>query len=284
MDYAAANAFLDAFALSRGGPVIAVNWGPWRDMGMAARGNRKEAVSARGIPPLAGAQTLTRILSATTPAVVIAVPQPLQDFNSSAPGPAPHKPTAAPAAAGDAESIESTLAAWWQDLLGVDQVSPDDDFFSLGGHSLIGVRLMAKIKRTFQVDLELAILFEARTLGQLAQAIRKASAPVNREPKTWSALVPIQPNGSRTPLFCVHAMGGDVLFYEQLAKALGPDQPFYAFQSPLVAQPDRRDITIEEMASLYIKEMRAFFPQGPYLLGAASYRRIRVVRNGAAAP
>ena len=49
-------------------------------------------------------------------------------------------------------------------------------------------------------------------------------------------------------------------------------------------EPDRRDITIEEMASLYIKEMRAFFPQGPYLLGAASYGGFVLVRNGAAAP
>jgi thioesterase domain-containing protein/acyl carrier protein len=153
----------------------------------------------------------------------------------------------------------------------VNEVGPDDDFFSLGGHSLIGVRLMAKIKKAFQADLQLAILFQARTISQLAQVIREASAPANRAQKTWSALVPIQPKGARTPLFCVHAVGGDVLFYEQLAKALGRDQPFYAFQSPLVAQPDRRNITIEEMASLYIKEMRAFFPQGPYLLGAASY-------------
>ena len=169
------------------------------------------------------------------------------------------------------ESIDSTLAAWWQDLLDVDHVDPDDDFFSLGGHSLIAARLLARIKRVFQVDLELAVLFKARTLRQLAEVVRKAAAPVAREQKTWSALVPIQPNGARLPLFCVHAVGGDVLFYEQLAKALGPGQPFYAFQSPIVAQPDRRDMTVEEMASLYIKEMRAFFPQGPYLLGAASY-------------
>ena len=49
------------------------------------------------------------------------------------------------------ESIEATLAGWWQDLLGVDQVNPDDDFFALGGHSLIGVRMFAKIKKTYQV-------------------------------------------------------------------------------------------------------------------------------------
>ena len=229
-----------------------------------------EVISRQGIAPLEGVSTLTRILSADTPAVVAAVPQPLQILGGNVPAPAPHQPASqsAPAADGD---IETTLAAWWQDLLGVDRAGPDDDFFSLGGHSLIGVRLIAKIKKAFQVDLELAVLFEARTPRQLAQVIRNASAPVYREQKTWSALVPIQPNGSRIPLFCVHAVGGDVLFYQQLAQALGPDQPFYAFQSPLVAEPDRRDITVEEMASLYIKEMRAFFPQGPYLLGAASY-------------
>ncbi len=241
-----------------------------RDAALANREQLIEVASRPGIPPIEGARTLTRILSADTPAIVIAVPQPLQELGGSVLASASHSPAAAPAPTAD-EDIESTLAAWWQDLLGVDHAGPDDDFFSLGGHSLIGVRLIVKIKKTFQVDLELAVLFEARTPRQLAQVIRKASAPIYREQKAWSALVPIQPNGSRIPLFCVHAVGGDVLFYEQLAKALGPDQPFYAFQSPLVAEPDRRDITIEEMASLYIKEMRGFFPQGPYLLGAASY-------------
>ncbi|HKN21466.1 MAG TPA: SDR family oxidoreductase [Terracidiphilus sp.] len=229
-----------------------------------------EIVRRPGISPLEGARMLTRILLADAPTAVVAVPQPLEAIERSAPTP-PHKPATAHASVAAAGSIESTLAVWWQDLLGVDQISSDDDFFALGGHSLIGVRLLAKIKKTFHVDLELAVLFEARTPGQLAEAIRKAGAAAGSEQRTWSALVPVQPDGSRVPLFCIHAVGGDVLFYEQLAKALGPSQPFYAFQSPLVADPNRRDLTIEKMAALYIKEMRAFFPQGPYLLGAASY-------------
>ena len=155
-------------------------------------------------------------------------------------------------------------------MLGVEHVGLDDDFFALGGHSLIGVRLFAKIKKTYQVDLELAVLFEARTVRQLAVVIRKAQQPAAAEEKTWSALVPIQPNGSRIPLFFIHAVGGDVLFYEQLAKALGPDQPFYAFKSPLVSQAEIHETSIEELASIYVKELRAFFPQGPYLLGGAS--------------
>jgi len=244
--------------------------GPADEAGHSSGEQAIEIVPRPGISPIEGARTLTRILLADAPTAVVVLAQPLEAIESSAPTP-PRKPTAEPASIAAAESIESTLAGWWQELLGVDQISLDDDFFALGGHSLIGVRLFAKIKKTFHVDLELAVLFEARTPGQLAEAIRKACASADSEQRKWSALVPIQPNGSRLPLFCIHAVGGDVLFYAQLAKALGPSQPFYAFQSPLIADPDRHDLTIPKMAALYIKEMRAFFPQGPYLLGAASY-------------
>lgn len=231
-----------------------------------------------GIPPLEGAQALTRILQAATPTAVAAVAQAPEELAKRN-----QRPQAADAAARQStgsglvhsavapgDDIESTLAAWWQELLGVEQVGPDDDFFALGGHSLVGVRLFAKIKKTWQVDLELAVLFEARTVRLLAEIIGKAKQPAT-EQKIRTSLRPIQPNGSRIPLFCVHAVGGDVLFYEQLAKALGPDQPFYAFQSPLITRPEMREISMEELAATYIKEMRAFYPQGPYLLGGASY-------------
>ena len=241
-----------------------------------------EIVTRPGIAPLEGARVLTRILLADAPTAVVAIPQPLELTESSAPAPFPEKPAAAPASGAGAESIEATLAGWWQDLLGVDQVNSDDDFFALGGHSLIGVRMFAKIKKTYQCDLELAILFEARTVRQLAAVIRAAkpaaskvialAAPAGAQkgPGSGTTLVPIQPNGSKPPLFCMHAAGGDVLFYEQLARALGPDQPFYAFQSPLLADPERTDLTIESMAALYIREMRATYSSGPYLIGAPS--------------
>jgi acyl transferase domain-containing protein len=70
--------------------------------------------------------------------------------------------------------IESVLAEWWQELLGVETIGPDDDFFDLGGHSLIAVRMFSKIKKTYQQDLNLSTLFEARTIRQLAGLIRKA--------------------------------------------------------------------------------------------------------------
>jgi amino acid adenylation domain-containing protein len=167
--------------------------------------------------------------------------------------------------------LEEMLVGIWAEVLGVQQVGLDDDFFDLGGHSLVGVRLFAKIKKTYQVDLELAVLFEARTVRRLADVIRKAQQPAGAEQKTWPTLVPIQPDGSRIPFFCVHGVGGGVLNYEAIAKALGPDQPFYAFRSLLLTREDIPETTIEELASVYIKEMRSFFPQGPYLIGGGSF-------------
>jgi thioesterase domain-containing protein len=224
------------------------------------------------IEPAEGVRALTRILQVRSPLAVVAVPQPLQLFESASPLPAVPPPAASPAQAHDnGDGLEATLISWWQDLLGVEQVGLDDDFFALGGHSLIGVRLFARIRKAWAVDLELAVLFEARNIRQLAEVISRLRQPAAAESHVWSALVPIQPNGSRVPLFCVHAIGGDVLFYEQLAKALGPDQPFYAFKSPLIARPEIGETSLEELASIYVSEMRAFYPQGPYLIGGASF-------------
>jgi acyl transferase domain-containing protein/thioesterase domain-containing protein/acyl carrier protein len=236
-----------------------------------------EIVERPGITPLKGAQALTRILLAATPTAVVVVAQPPTELETRDRTQSPHAATNAaghstlPGNAPANEGVEGTLASWWQDLLGVEQVGLDDDFFALGGHSLVGVRLFAKIKKTWQVDLELAVLFEARTVRQLADVVAKQKQTAGADEKIHSSLRAIQPNGSRIPLFCVHAVGGDVLFYEQLAKVLGPDQPFYAFQSPLITRPDMRETSMEELAATYIKEMRAFYPQGPYLLGGASY-------------
>ncbi|MGA3265029.1 MAG: SDR family oxidoreductase, partial [Terracidiphilus sp.] len=243
-----------------------------RDVARSGGEQPIEIAARHGIQPQEGARALTRILLAATPTAVVAVAQPLEELDTRSRTPSPRAAAAAaPDAAPPGEGVEGTLASWWQDLLGVEKVGLDDDFFALGGHSLVGVRLFVKIKKTYQVDLGLAVLFEARTVRQLADVIARSKQAAGAEEIIWSSLRPIQPHGSRIPLFCVHAVGGDVLFYEQLAKALGPDQPFYAFQSPLIAQRDKRETSIEEMASTYIEEMRAFFPQGPYLLGGTSY-------------
>ena len=220
-----------------------------------------------GIAPEEGIRILNQILATESPNAIIALSGPLEVRSPSV-----HTSVGQQANGVDpGADVESTLVAWWQELLGVEKVELEDDFFALGGHSLVGIRLLTKIKKAYKLDLELGVLFEARTVRKLAERIREAQQPLPAESKSWSCLVPIQPNGSRIPLFCVHAIGGDVLFYEKLAKSLGPSQPFYAFRSPLVAKSARPHTSIEELASTYIKEMQAFYPGGPYLLGGLSY-------------
>jgi len=162
-------------------------------------------------------------------------------------------------------AIERAMANIWQEMLGVEQVGVHDNFFELGGHSLLAVRLFAVIEKKFGKRLPLATLFQAPTVAQVAALLERKDRSA-----AWSSLVPIQPLGSRQPFFCVHAVGGNVLEYYDLARHLGPDQPFYGLQSRGLDGKQQPHTRITEMAAHYLKEIREFQPDGPYLIGGRS--------------
>ena len=158
------------------------------------------------------------------------------------------------------------IAEMWRDLLGVDDVGPDDDFFELGGHSLIAVRLIARMEKAFPKKLRLATLFEARTVRQLAEIVGE-----RRAMSEWVSLVPIQTKGDKPPFFCVHGVGGEVLAYASLAGRLAPNQPFVAFRAPGHDGKTEPLHSIEEQAAFYVKELLAYRPVGPYYIGGYSH-------------
>ncbi|MCY7347740.1 MAG: amino acid adenylation domain-containing protein [Pyrinomonadaceae bacterium] len=163
------------------------------------------------------------------------------------------------------DELEIRLTKIWESLLGVTPIGIRDNFFDLGGHSLLAVKLFTQIEKLFGKNLPLATLFEAPTVEQLAVLLRqKGWMP------SWSSLVTLQAGGTKRPFFCVHALGGNVLEYQPLARFLGSDQPFYALQSYGLNKNHQPHTTIEEMAAHYIKEMQTVQPQGPYLLGGRS--------------
>ncbi len=163
-------------------------------------------------------------------------------------------------AAGDA--LELQLSRIWESVLGVKPIGVRDNFFDLGGHSLLAARLFSQLKKALGVNLPLATLFRAPTIEQLAQVVRDQGGKAD-----WSSLVPIQPGGSRPPLFFVHGAGGNVLLYRDLSRHLGPDQPFYGFQARGLGGNGPAYTRFEDMAAHYLAEMRRFQPQGPYYLG-----------------
>jgi surfactin family lipopeptide synthetase C len=164
------------------------------------------------------------------------------------------------------DELELQLSAIWQEVLGLVQVGVHDSFFDLGGHSLLAVRLFAKIQEHLGSRLPLATLFEANTVSQLAEIMRTGEGGA-----TWSALVPIQRGDGRPPFFCIHAEGGEVLFYADLARLLGPEQAVYGLQARGLDGKQKPHSTIEEMASHYIEEIRGVQAQGPYFLGGHCY-------------
>ena len=161
--------------------------------------------------------------------------------------------------------LESLITKSWEKVLAIQPIGVKDNFFDLGGNSLLGVRLFAQIEKVCDKKLPLATLFQAPTVEQLVRLLSDEKwAP------SWSSLVAIQPGGSKPPLYCLHLASGHVLFYRDLAHHLGSDQPVYAFQPQGFDGTQPHHTGIEEMASHYIKEMRALQPEGPYYLAGSS--------------
>jgi len=157
---------------------------------------------------------------------------------------------------------ERRLKQIWEELLGVRSIGVHQNYFELGGNSILAVRLFAEIENVFTVKLPLSTLLKAPTIKKLAKVLcSETSAP------TWSPVVPIQPCGSRPPFFCVHAAGGNVLLYRNLSRHLGADQPFYGLQFPGLDGEQPVLTRIEDMAALYVQEIQSIQRHGPYFLG-----------------
>jgi acyl transferase domain-containing protein/thioesterase domain-containing protein len=215
-------------------------------------------------------------------------------------------PTAAPGD-GRLSSVQRAVAAIWCELLGAQEIDLQDDFFALGGHSLAAVRLFARIRKEFGVDLPLATLFKAPTLGALSAWVEQARSRAAAKSKTvepkvasadrvgspvvcatavenngaeesdawaegrWSALVEINRGRAGVkPLFCVHGAAGNVLNFKVIADRLGADQPFYGLQAQGVDGRLPLLPSIEAMAAQYVAAVRTVDPVGPYRLAGYS--------------
>lgn len=208
------------------------------------------------------------------------------------------------------DDIERQLADIWRDVLGVSEFGVRDDFFDLGGDSLISIRVMSRIEQAFGRSLPLSALLEHGTIEAIAGLIRggmtdageqiaanmpdvaaapsatangtahvdgqasggstTATAPAGSTegflPPPVRSLVPFRRTGSRTPLFCVHAGGGHVLEYRNLARQLDVEHPLYGLE-PVGLEGECPPMeSTEEMAAHYVAAIRTIQPEGPYVL------------------
>ncbi|RCJ40837.1 non-ribosomal peptide synthetase [Nostoc minutum NIES-26] len=160
------------------------------------------------------------------------------------------------------DELEVQLTKIWEQVLGIQPIGIKHNFFDLGGHSLLAMRLFAHIEKTFDKNLPIATLFQAPTIEQLASILRQTGWSAS-----WSSLVPIQPNGSKLPLFLVAPGATTALQFADLARTLGSEQPVYGLQPQGLEKGQVPHKQIEEIASHYIKEIQTVQFEGPYLLG-----------------
>lgn len=163
-------------------------------------------------------------------------------------------------------SRERQLVSIWEQVLGIQPIGISDNFFALGGQSLLAMSLFVEIEKAFGKTLPLATLLQAPTIEQLAPLLRQEEESTS----SFSSLVPIQPSGSKPPFFCVHGVLGNVLKFLDIANYLNPDQPFYGLQAKGLDGKCAPHSRIEAMAACYIQEMRSRQPEGPYFLGGYS--------------
>ena len=162
--------------------------------------------------------------------------------------------------------IEKQLAKIWSELFKVDSISIKDNFFELGGHSLLAVQMFKRVEETLAKKLPLSMILQCPTIEQMAHLLTQ-----NVDGKIQnSTLVPIQPKGTKPPLFCLHGAGLNVLIYRQLADNLGPDYPVYGVQAymPDGSVPHAKDI--DQIISYYLQEIQRCQPVGPYFLAGLS--------------
>jgi thioesterase domain-containing protein len=181
---------------------------------------------------------------------------------------------------------EVQLVHLWSELLGTTSIGRHDDFFELGGNSLLAIRLVSRIRKQWQVKVLLSTLIAARTVARQARLL---DAEAGGQPA--GHVVAIQPLGARRPLYMVHPGHGTVVCYLDLARHLGPGQPFYGIQALDVEQDLDPFVSIEEMAARYVAALREAQPAGPYLVGGWSFGGLvafeiaqQLIRAGASVP
>jgi amino acid adenylation domain-containing protein len=164
------------------------------------------------------------------------------------------------------DETERILCRVWAETLQLDRIGIDDNFFDVGGHSLLGARLFARMGEELGQSLPLGVLFERPTVRRLAEVLRTPPAQ-----RTASSLVAITRGESPAPIFAVPGIGGNVIGFADLARWLGPEQPFYAFQAIGLDGHAEPLESIEAMANRYLAEIRSIQPHGPYVLLGACF-------------
>lgn len=161
---------------------------------------------------------------------------------------------------------EEKLKDIWKNILNQGNIGVNDNFFTIGGHSLLGVRMFIELEKQLGVRLPLQVLFKAPTIKSLAAEIDNAESSIE-----WQPVVMFRKGGNKPPLFCLHMHNGNIYRWKVLEKYLPEDQPIYAIQPKALDARQTPHRNIVEQAAYYIQEIKKIQPHGPYYFAGLCY-------------
>ena len=171
--------------------------------------------------------------------------------------------------ASEHDRIRGTLQRIWESLLPVGSMTVDEDFFHLGGDSLLAAQMLVQAEIELGVTVPMGEIVHARTIRSLAEVIVRIEAATTHR-STVSCVQ--RGNGSTRPrLWFVHDLQGSAFRIRHLAEAIGADQPVWSFESPLLRGEPNPFGSLETFVARYLTDLRAAQPEGPYWLAGYSF-------------
>src|SRR5262249_11409438 len=154
------------------------------------------------------------------------------------------------------DPTQAEIVHIWEDLLEVEPVGIRDDFFELGGDSLLATAMVAAMEEAIGIEASPSILLSGSTVERVAASLAQTA-------RADAAVVPVQADGSRPPLYFLHGdyLGGG-MYCRKIARALGPEQPVFAL-TPCGLDGEAAPLTIAEMATRHLRALRRHQPRGP---------------------
>nr|WP_194817280.1 non-ribosomal peptide synthase/polyketide synthase [Nocardia sp. XZ_19_385] len=168
--------------------------------------------------------------------------------------------------------LARAVAGVFAEVLEVERVGADDDFFELGGTSLSATRAVSRLRTVTGAQVRVQWFFTDSTVEALSRRIVAALSDgfdYNEDSEAaLRVLLPIRAGGTRQPVFCIHPLSGLAWPYAGFARYLSTDRPIIGVQSPAWTEPDYLPGSLDDMVQRYVAEIRAAQPEGPYhLLG-----------------
>jgi thioesterase domain-containing protein/acyl carrier protein len=162
--------------------------------------------------------------------------------------------------------MERIIATIWEECLGIEEVSIDSDFFEIGGHSLLAVKVMSRLEQKTGSRYPVVTLLEYSTIKKLAILLDKENSAV-----VGNSLIPLKPQGNKIPLYLIHGLGYSIVKFNDMIKHLDKNQPVYGLQGNGISTQTEYFESVEKLSKYYVDIITKSNPKGPYALAGYSY-------------